>query len=196
MSLVWFSSDFHIYHKKLAEIRGFDSVEDHDQHFADMWNDTVRKSDVVYLLGDMSSGNTVSTEKSLELIGKLPGRKRLIYGNHDNCGPVFYKEQAKWFNRFSEVYEIHTPFTFKKFGGKGKKALLIHYPIWKDHTETPRHREHRMPDWDGLRVVGHTHSTIKELSDVEYSVCPEAHDLKLVPYETIESWVNSKEIIG
>ena len=193
VSNVWVSSDFHISHQKLAEIRGFETKEEHNEYIVDMWNNTVRKDDVVYLLGDMSSGGKQSTLDSLEIMGKLPGRKRLIYGNHDAASPVYYKEQAKWFSLFSEVYELHTPFTFKRFGGRGRKVLLIHYPIWADHTEEPRHKEHRMPDWEGLRLHGHSHSPEKYTSDRELHVGLEAWDLQLVPYDTIESWVNSKE---
>ena len=71
MSLVYFSSDFHISHQKLAEIRGFETKEEHNEYIKDMWNSTVKKDDVVYLLGDMSSGGKTSTLESLELMKDL-----------------------------------------------------------------------------------------------------------------------------
>ena len=190
MSNVWFGSDLHLGHTNMAGWRNFDSIEAHDQHWIDHWKDTVKKDDVVYLLGDMGSGGTKSTDHSLEIMASLPGRKRLIYGNHDPLHPIYYKDQHKWFDKFNKVYEFHTPYTFKKIGGR--RVLLIHFPIWQDHTEIPRHGTHRMANWTDLRIHGHTHSDVVELSDVEFSVCPEAHNLNLVPLSTIEKWAASK----
>ena len=52
----------------------------HDEWLINLWNDTVRREDVVYILGDFCLGNKERTESILR---RLKGKKFLIEGNHD-----------------------------------------------------------------------------------------------------------------
>ena len=47
-------SDLHFGHRNMAFHRGFQSVEEHDQHIIDCWNNVVTKGDTVWILGDIS----------------------------------------------------------------------------------------------------------------------------------------------
>jgi calcineurin-like phosphoesterase family protein len=59
----------------------------------DKWNDTIRKRDVVYVMGDAAF-----TQEGLSSIGTLSGRKILIRGNHDMLPTEDY------LSVFSEIY--------------------------------------------------------------------------------------------
>ena len=75
---VYFISDTHFGHKAMALKRGFSCVEEHDEHIIDMWNKTVHKKAVVYLLGD------ITMEKAnYEILDRLLGFKKVVLGNHD-----------------------------------------------------------------------------------------------------------------
>lgn len=56
------------------------AVKKHDEWLIDLWNQTVRREDMVYILGDFCLGNREETEKILR---QLKGKKFLIEGNHD-----------------------------------------------------------------------------------------------------------------
>ena len=60
---VWFTADTHISHKAIikhcperAKAGAFDvdDVEMHDKWLMDIWNKTVSKKDIVYIVGDFS----------------------------------------------------------------------------------------------------------------------------------------------
>lgn len=75
-------SDLHFGHINLAIARGFDSVEEHDQHIIDQWNGVVLKRDVIWILGDIVMEKVVQYEK----INLLKGIKKVVMGNHDKNG--------------------------------------------------------------------------------------------------------------
>lgn len=111
MSQVLFNSDLHLGHANVIRFHdnyrgkcmGVDTIEQHDEKIYDLWNDNVRKRDVIYILGDV--GFTLSRIKT------LPGTKKLLMGNHDQrsaseylevfddiIGPVKYKRH--WLSHF------------------------------------------------------------------------------------------------
>ncbi len=56
----------------------------HPQALVEAWHDLVRGPDLVVVAGDISWAMTVDEARpDLELIGRLPGRKVLLRGNHD-----------------------------------------------------------------------------------------------------------------
>jgi calcineurin-like phosphoesterase family protein len=114
MSQVYFNSDLHLGHRKVIEFHdnfrakclGVGTIEQHDEMIYDLWNDTVKKRDIIYILGDVGY--------DLEGILKMPGHKRLLLGNHDErhvldyleyfdniIGPVKYKRH--WLNHIPQV---------------------------------------------------------------------------------------------
>ena len=56
------------------------AIAKHDQWLINKWNETVRKQDTVYFLGDFCLKNKEYTENILR---QLKGKKFLIRGNHD-----------------------------------------------------------------------------------------------------------------
>jgi calcineurin-like phosphoesterase family protein len=107
---VFFTSDPHLGHKTIAKYRSFvRSTEHNTALFVDDWNKTIKKNDVVYMLGDVAFDN-----ESLKIVGSLPGRKMLVKGNHDDY--VLTRAQADIFE------EIHGMISYKS-------AWLTHCPI-------------------------------------------------------------------
>lgn len=53
MGSIYYTSDIHHGHRLVADLRGFDDVEDHDAALAANWDKTVRPDDTVWVLGDL-----------------------------------------------------------------------------------------------------------------------------------------------
>ena len=81
---IFFTSDLHFNHKNLLHLgqgRPFKTIEEHDEAIIQNWNSVVTKSDLVYILGDVSLG--CPQEKLIDYFKRLNGAKHLIIGNHD-----------------------------------------------------------------------------------------------------------------
>lgn len=86
MSKVLFSSDWHFGHNNIHKFRcknrgfkfDFNDEKEHRDWLVDEIKSIVCKRDVLYLLGDIATNENVLLE-----VGKLPGRKILVKGNHD-----------------------------------------------------------------------------------------------------------------
>lgn len=104
---VFVIADLHFGHKKLAELRGFDSTQAHDDAIVAAWNRTVRSADSVYVLGDVFR---------LERVADLNGNKKLAMGNHDQ------RPSSLYVGLFSQVRACF------EFDG----CLLTHIPVHPD----------------------------------------------------------------
>lgn len=91
MSRKFFISDMHFGHEKIIpyENRPFKDADEMDKTIIENWNKTVKKNDIVFILGDISLH---SADKTKKIIQSLKGRKHLIMGNHDSRTVKFYKE--------------------------------------------------------------------------------------------------------
>lgn len=130
MSTVFVIADLHLGHKKLAEVRGFASVEAHDEAIVAAWNKTVRVKDVVYVLGDVFR---------TDHIYRLKGVKKLAMGNHDKKPAEHY---ARLFSKVSSYYEFdgcllsHIPVHPCQFG---RYELNIHGHMHTHHLDDLRY---------------------------------------------------------
>lgn len=131
MSNVWFTADLHFGHIGIGKFRKFISDdEDNRAYISSFWLSHVKKRDTVYVLGD-----SAFTEEALEELGKLPGRKILIRGNHDEL-PI-----ASYLKVFDEVYGLkrykgfwlsHAPIHPKELRGKVNLHGHVHYKTLPD----------------------------------------------------------------
>lgn len=154
----WFTGDPHFGHEKVAALRGFDSTEEHDTAIVNKWTKQVNDSDVVYVLGDLSSGSRTGERYALNIIAALPGRKRLIAGNHDSISGI-HRKVSPHTPLFQQVFEaIHD---FGRVRIDGKDVLLSHYPYTGDHTEEPRFDQFRLKDKGAPLIHAHTHSQVR-----------------------------------
>ncbi len=130
MSQVFLISDPHLGHRTVlgfadgyrAKALGVSTIEEHDELLCDLWTQTVKRRDLVIVLGDLGW--------TYNLMKDLPGRKKVLLGNHD-------KFNAK---KYLEVFEdIIGPVKYKRH-------WLSHFPIHEKELF-------------GKKVIhGHTHS--------------------------------------
>ena len=203
MSRVWYTSDLHFGHRRVSEIRGFETTEEHDQTIIDEWNNTVKKNDIVYVLGDIAVGRH---RYALDILRELPGRKHLISGNHDIVHSMHTRgqskgEQSKWFEVFETIQ------TYLRRSSRGQEFLMSHFPYAEagdgSHREGARYTQYRLPDLGMPLLHGHTHGT-ETIHDSQYStdwtilknqfhVGWDAWN-SLVPEETVLEWLNQSYI--
>jgi calcineurin-like phosphoesterase family protein len=203
----YFTSDLHLYHRLVAGIRGFwqgdgepgpDSLPDVDEHnfyVAKAWS-VVKPDDIVWVQGDIC----VSAKWwpfALEFIKNLPGRKRLVNGNHDPVSSI-HREAWKYQRQALEVFDSVQDFAKIKLNGR--YVLLSHYPYsgtgsegMNDHGQprsVERYTEFRLPDCGFPLIHGHTHGTEKlHFSDAgtpQIHVGMDAWHMKLVSQHEIE----------
>ena len=155
MSRIWYTSDLHFSHKRVAEDRGFgEDTEAHDAIICENWIKNVRAKDQIYVLGDISIGGHKNEHHALDLISKLPGMKKIIFGNHDSPSPIHSKPE-KYFKDYMDVFEFGAGYVCKKINGQ--TVELSHYPFSRDHTDNPRYVNHRRPDYGQWLIHGHIH---------------------------------------
>lgn len=176
---IWFTSDLHLGHPRVAELRGFKSVEEHDQAIMDGWC-VVADDDIVWVLGDIAVHRP---RVALEKMATLPGRKRLIAGNHDSIHPMHHYAY-KWTQPFYEVFEFCAPYYQLRLRGHEQKleVMLSHFPYTRDRGEEPRFAQYRLPDLGLPLVHGHVHDTSRLTNfGRELHVGVDAWNLGLVP---------------
>ena len=159
---VWLISDTHFFHPSilyfhparrdacgvtLEELQADknSAIEKHDKWLIDKWNATVKRNDIVYILGDFCLGNKEKTEKILQ---KLRGKKYLIRGNHDkSCNGL-----ERYFEWVGDIKEAKFTNNQYKFIDPDETFCieLCHYPLltWN-----------RRPNGTCM-VHGHCHNTL------------------------------------
>jgi calcineurin-like phosphoesterase family protein len=171
VSKVYFTSDLHLGHRNIHKLRSrvetsfqsgefieFSEEKEHVEALVDLWSSVVTKRDTVFVLGDVAF-----TKAGLDTFSQLPGRKRVILGNHDIDGKAFAPI----------VDSVEGLVKYKK------QFWLSHSPI---HPEELRGK---------LNIHGHVH--YQTLDDSRYfSVCPENIGLAPIPYETILRIINDR----
>ena len=136
MAEIWFISDTHFGHSNILTfkkedgsfLREFDSVEAMDQEMFNNWKRVVGPSDKVYHLGDVAF-----KKDRMEMIGDLPGHKRLVMGNHDLFDNSIY---AKVFEKIHGVKQLNG-------------LWLTHVPMHIDSVDQPRVK---------MNIHGHLHA--------------------------------------
>ena len=100
------------------------ALEKHDEWLINKWNETVRKEDEIYFLGDFCFGNREDTERILR---RLKGRKHLITGNHDKS----LHGLENYFESVSQIKEVKFTNNQFKFIDPNETFCveLCHYPM-------------------------------------------------------------------
>jgi calcineurin-like phosphoesterase family protein len=80
--LRYFTSDLHFFHKLAHRLYREDlgDLAAMNEAIISEWNRTVKKTDEVYVLGDLSFGKF---EETKAIVSRLRGQKILVRGNHD-----------------------------------------------------------------------------------------------------------------
>ncbi|GEB46918.1 serine/threonine protein phosphatase [Microbacterium testaceum] len=187
---VHYTSDLHIGHARVAAIRGYADTDAHDDALADSWRATVRKDDVVYVLGDIAVSGW---PYALAFLAALPGRKHLVAGNHDPVHPMHRRTFTRSMGRFLEVFETVSPFVRRRVAGH--EVFLSHFPYleWGDGPDRParpQYDQYRLPDLGKPLLHGHTHGTEREHGH-SLHVGLDAWDGQLVPEARVVEWLGS-----
>lgn len=186
-----FTADLHLGHAKVAGLRGFDDWIHHDAAVANNWRRVVGERDTVWILGDFSCGREAH---ALRVLRNLPGRKRLILGNHDAAHPM-HRRAPQALARYGDVFEYVA--TAGRVKLAGRDFLLSHFPYQGDHTDEPRYRQWRLPNLGEALLHGHTHradqGVHQETFALEIHVGLDAWDLTPVPAHIIEHLIKENE---
>lgn len=178
----FYAADLHIWHMKVANLRGCATPEEWNDLLIANWNSVVYPNDRVWVPGDITCG---SMPRVWPVLDALNGEKHLITGNHD---AVFaghrdaYKWQREWLDHFASVL----PWTRRRV--EGQQVLTSHFPYSGDHGPE-RYTQYRLRD-EGLTLIhGHTHSTEKvsytPKGTLQICVSMDAWGLKPAPFGDI-----------
>lgn len=185
---VFFTADLHFGHKRVAELRGFESVMEHDLAICANWREVVQTGDQVWVLGDIAMGDP---SFAMRLLEQLPAEKHLILGNHDKGHPTFrasHKMIRNYYDCFVSVQQSARRKILKQ------SVLLSHFPYDGDHTEEDREQQFRLRDLGLPLIHGHTHlRSIKTTSlngSSQFHVGLDAHHLTPVPLSVLEEWIS------
>ena len=169
---IWLISDTHFNHSKILEftqggrsIRPFSNVDEMNQTMLDNWANTVKPQDTVIHLGDVLFGEN-KVEWLEANFAKLPGKKRLVLGNHDNPKHLapFFKDIQMWIDM------------------SDKGFLFSHTP---QHASTLA-ESHRFGTGKVLNVHGHIHTNPSPEGPYK-CVCVEQTNFTPVDIETLHA---------
>lgn len=136
MGKIFYIADPHFGHKGMLKQRpGFQTVQEMNQALLTAWTAHVRPQDDVYILGDL-----FCYREDLELLRRLPGRLRLICGNHE----------ASWLHHIdaARYFEAVWP-DAAQIVDNGRVVRMCHYPRPALCPEGP----------DGYFLYGHLHGS-------------------------------------
>lgn len=184
MSSIYFWSDMHLGDQSVADLRGYDSLADHDEAVLEAWSSTIRERDIVYFLGDLSIHDV---PRSLDKVSKLAGRKRIVWGNHDPAHPMFTRSH-RWHPRFMEVFETGDSVGFLKIDKV--PTMLSHFPYFGDHSEWDRHEQYRLRHNPGPLIHGHVHH-LWETNRNQFNVGVDVRN-KPVSIDEVRAWISSR----
>jgi calcineurin-like phosphoesterase family protein len=156
--MIFYTADIHFSDEKIREVcyRPFKSTDNMDETIILNWNNKVKQTDMVYVLGDIFPCDGKNEKRILDLINCLNGNKILVIGNHDE---PFVSQMSKNGN-FSEMRHII------KIRDSDYEVVLCHYPLmtwWND-------------DKGSIHLFGHIHN--KELPEItNYYINKNAHNV-------------------
>jgi calcineurin-like phosphoesterase family protein len=117
MADIWVISDTHFNHAAILTFkdyagkppRTFDSVDHMNECMMDNWASVVKPNDTVIHCGDVLFGHD-KVDWLEKNFAKLPGKKRLVLGNHDNVKFLapFFKDIQLWIQMDRLIF-THTP---------------------------------------------------------------------------------------
>ena len=120
MSKIWFTSDTHFGHRNILSFcpntRHGTTPDEMDRILIENWQRDVADTDDVYMLGDIFF---CDSKRARDIMRQLPGRKHLIYGNHDKVIRSDHQLQAQ-FASINDYLELTIGNRF---------ITLFHYPM-------------------------------------------------------------------
>lgn len=192
--MIYFCSDIHWGHARIARLRGFATVRDWEDYVADELS-KLRPDDILYVLGDVAL-KPQHMDTALDMLKTTcPAHDiRLTWGNHDPGRTSSAHPNKKYARRAYETFSLVSDHMSRKIAGH--RVLLSHYPYDSVPSQHPddddankTRRLYRLPDMGLPLVHGHTHVSERHLLPYTYNVCYEATGALLTPETAIADWV-------
>lgn len=183
MSNIFYTSDLHIGHARVSELRGFETTDAHDAAVAAQWDRQLSPDDTVWILGDISINGS---QKALDWVAARPGHKVLVAGNHDPVHPS-NRKAIKLLPHWHNYFDAIVPFARRKLNGHD--FLLQHFPYWPNDRGEPRYEQYRLPDLGLPLLHGHTHSHFAYEFPRSLHVGWDAWG-ELVPQDLVQGWLD------
>lgn len=182
----YFTSDLHLGHARIIELCGrpFKDVDEMNRVLVDNWNDTVRDTDVVYILGDLVMGKFAET---IDLVAELKGTKLLIPGNHDRVHPAYHDKRttkkAQWWKMYEAAGVVIMP------NQMDHKLLdvpvrLCHFPYVFEDDSRPEHQAFHPGDDGRWLLHGHVHEAWK-MNRRQINVGVDIHGFTPIPEDYV-----------
>lgn len=168
---IFFTSDLHFNHDRefIWGPRGFKSIDEMNEGLISNWNETVKKNDIIYVLGDFFLGTDINyIHKTL---GRLNGEIHIIYGNHDTPSKI----RCYWADPLVNCEGWAHMITHDK-----RQFYISHFPtLTATLTSDPKRAI--------INLFGHTHSKEKfyEGRPYMYNVAVDAHNNRPVSIDEI-----------
>lgn len=171
----FFTSDLHLGHARISSLCGrpFPATEDGAAHMneaiAGAWTERITDADTVWVLGDVAMGRI---DETLQIIGRLPGDKHLISGNHDRCWPRYGNygtakvqrwetEYLRWFESVATSGAMATGDLCAVTPNR-ESVLMHHFPYGGDSHFEDRYLNERPRDEGAWLLHGHVHGAWRQ----------------------------------
>lgn len=200
----YFTADLHLGHIKVAKLRFPESAEYlKDENLLSMHDGVIlrqiqhlTKKDDLYILGDISSGNSAQEKLALSHLGRIKADRgfglHLIAGNHDSVSSI-HKYGRRKQREFLETFDSVQQFAPINLGGY--MALMSHFPYSNlgdgENRNTIRYLEFRLPNMGVPLIHGHTHQPYpwNRIDPKQYCVSWDA-SRDIVPETRIRDWLD------
>ena len=119
MRNIWFYADPHLNHEKIIRFcqRPFTDVDNMNEVLITRYNNRVKPSDTVYILGDFS------WKEHAKFAHRLNGKKTLIMGNHDKMR----EEDRSAFSRV--IGKCPSEYGILEINDNKQKIVMCHFPM-------------------------------------------------------------------
>lgn len=189
---VYLTSDLHLGHRLVSDLRGFTTIAQHDDAVLASITAPLTSADDLWILGDLSGGGRAAEDRALDLLAQVRvetgARLHLVEGNHDSVASI-HRNGWKQQERFRAVFVSIQAFARRR-GPYGTAVLFSHYPYQGDGPGRGdgRYRYARVPDTGAWLVHGHTHDSERRSGPREIHVGWDA-------WRRLVEWGEIEEII-
>lgn len=153
-------------------------ADEMDKDLVAKWNQTVKPDDIVYHLGDFAYGSTANVLKHLRM---LNGKKKILWGNHD--------DNLKQVSRIMDFYpdlknKVEFLGDYAEVNIEGQSIILCHYA---------------MKVWNGShhgswQLYGHSHGSLTDdPNSLSFDVGIDCHNYKPLTFQEVKMIISKKK---
>ena len=164
-------------------LTGPEDIDGHDKWIVDMWHDTVRRNDHIYVLGDMIMSDRTTT---LYLLGRLKRKGvkiHLIIGNHDKST----YNLTNMFESIDYIKVVDFRASVFDFLPCDLTVAMCHYPM-KSWPRKPQ---------GSINLYGHVHANANWIDDgddlcLNVGLDSPFANFRIVSLRQIADWYSTK----